>query len=272
MLELPEEPVRLEVVSQAPAGKVDGESAASVDAPTEALCRRARDPEDRGRVLALRALRRRLDAPVVAVLLDELRATTAIGEPSAAIRAIEALTELRDGGAVPALIGRLDGVARAAPGLAEAIQAALVVLTAQDFGRSRRRWLAWAGRNAERPRVEWLLEGLSHKSPEIRLAAAEDLRLLSGDSFGYLFDMPKREREAARRRWAAWWSDQPGRGELAADPRKADGPAHPPGGIDTTRLGTAPPGNPPSPAPAAPPSLQSGPSQPFPLPPAPKAR
>jgi len=53
--------------------------------------------------------------------------------------------------------------------------------------------------------MEWLFEGLAHKSPEIRFAASEELRLVTGEYFGYHFDLPRRERDEARERWHAWW-------------------------------------------------------------------
>lgn len=178
------------------------------DPATEALCRRARDPADRGRPLALRALRRRLTHPATQILLAEFRsvldaAWAAAVEP-ALLDAIEALAEMRDGGVVRALIRHLDGEAGSRK-VAAAARRGLVALTAQDFGMAQKPWQAWAEGHAEQHRVEWLLEGLAHKRPEIRMAAAEDLRPLAGESFGYAFNGPKREREAARQRFVAWW-------------------------------------------------------------------
>jgi hypothetical protein len=172
------------------------------DAATEALCRRARDAADKGRMLSLRALRRRLTHPAVQDLLGELRDTAkADGDSMAAIQAIEALEELRDAAIVPLLIERLDGGDN---DVVEAAHRALVALAAQDFGRSHRRWSGWAQTDGQRPRVYWLLDSLDHKQDEIRKAASEELRSLSGDSFGYAFDAPKPERDAARLRWSSW--------------------------------------------------------------------
>ena len=53
-----------------------------------------------------------------------------------------------------------------------------------------------------------MFEGLSHKLPEIRAAAEAELRALTGEYFGYHYDLPRREREAARTRWESWWRDQ----------------------------------------------------------------
>jgi hypothetical protein len=40
----------------------------------------------------------------------------------------------------------------------------------------------------------------------VRKSASDELRTLSeGESFGYHFDQPKKEREDARRKWVDWW-------------------------------------------------------------------
>ena len=54
--------------------------------------------------------------------------------------------------------------------------------------------------------MDWLFEGLSHKTPEIRAAAEQELRALTGEYFGYAFDLPRRE--AARARWQSWWAER----------------------------------------------------------------
>src|SRR5690606_40671741 len=68
----------------------------------------------------------------------------------------------------------------------------------------------WWDKNRRKNRVEWLLEGLGHKDPEIRKSAVEDLRKATGEYFGYHHDLPRREREAARQRWLDW-GNQTGR-------------------------------------------------------------
>jgi hypothetical protein len=88
-----------------------------------------------------------------------------------------------------------------------AAKKALVEITKQDFGTSRWRWRSWWERHRDEPRTEWMLEGLAHAEPEVRLSASEELRSLSEQYFGYAFDLPKREREDARRRWVEWWRE-----------------------------------------------------------------
>ena len=116
--------------------------------------------------------------------------------------------------AVP--VGRKDGalqilcgepVARAELDAASAALEALIAITKQDLGAKPKRWAAWWARHQDDDRVDWLFEGLSHKTTEIRAASEDELRALNGEYFGYHFDLPRREREAARARWQAWWSE-----------------------------------------------------------------
>jgi hypothetical protein len=101
---------------------------------------------------------------------------------------------------IPGLIARVGDSAAG-----RAAQAELVKLTARDLGAKPRRWQAWWEKHRDDDRAEWLFEGLGHKTPEIRAAAEEALRALSGEYFGYHFDLPRAEREDARLRWQTWW-------------------------------------------------------------------
>jgi hypothetical protein len=108
---------------------------------------------------------------------------------------------------VPALIERLsDGAA------GDAAHAELVKLTVRDLGARPRRWQTWWEKHRDDECVEWLFEGLGHKATEIRAAAEEALRALTGEYFGYHFDLPRAEREDARQRWQAWWYENLGQG------------------------------------------------------------
>jgi|GEM_PF-1506241 hypothetical protein len=164
------------------------------------MCLVADDPESPVRLATLRLLRARLDHGRVRALADKLRDDLA-GPAERAVPAAGALGELRDATAVPALIGALDGP----PSLARTAARALVEIAKQDFGQSRKKWLVWWEAHKDTDRVTWLLEGLSHKAPEIRFSASEELRLITGEYFGYHFDLPKREREEAKERWQQWW-------------------------------------------------------------------
>jgi hypothetical protein len=202
-------------IGRAPAGGNEEEALAALAAAEalgnngsaevieERLCRVAEDPSSAARLPALRALRSRLDHPRVRTLVEKLRLDLT-GPTEAAVLAADALAELRDPQAVPALLSALQGP----PALGQTAHHALVEIAKQDFGQSRRRWTAWWERHGGEARIEWLFEGLSHKSPEIRFSSSEELRLVTGEYFGYHFDLPKRERDEARGRWQDWWRKQ----------------------------------------------------------------
>jgi len=106
---------------------------------------------------------------------------------------------------------------RDVPGLIERLEegddvesacAKLVAITKQDFGPKPKRWAAWWKQHEDDDRIDWLFEGLSHKTAEIREASEQELRALTGEYFGYAFDLPRGAREAARARWQSWWTEQ----------------------------------------------------------------
>jgi hypothetical protein len=47
-----------------------------------------------------------------------------------------------------------------------------------------------------------------HRNPELRLLASNELYEISGEYFGYHYDLPERDREEARQRWIAWWQSK----------------------------------------------------------------
>jgi hypothetical protein len=119
------------------------------------------------------------------------------------IAASSAVVELGDTEAVNDLIAALERGGRAT----EHARKALISLTAQDFGNSERKWRKWYDANRKRHRVEWLIDGLSHKEDALRETSINDLRRLTGEYFGYHHDLPMKEREHAAERWVAWWRD-----------------------------------------------------------------
>ena len=82
------------------------------------------------------------------------------------------------------------------------LQSALVELTCQNFGTSQRKWRRWQLKNASKPRLEWLLEGLEHKSPEIRSNALNTLRRISGLQLPFDVFASRSERSKGREKWA----------------------------------------------------------------------
>jgi hypothetical protein len=125
------------------------------------------------------------------------------GDPEVVAAAATAIIELGDVEAVPDLMGAIERSDRGG----EYARKALVALTAQDFGPNEKRWRKWYETARLRHRIEWLIEGLSHKEDAIRETAINSLRRLTGEYFGYHHDLPRRERDLAAERWAAWWRE-----------------------------------------------------------------
>lgn len=117
--------------------------------------------------------------------------------------ASQAIAELADVAAIPDLI---DVVGRDSK-RADFARRALVALTRCDFGTSERKWRKWWEEHKERHRIEWLIAALGHKDVALRGAAAEDLRRLTGEFFGFDPGHGRREREDAHRRWSQWWNE-----------------------------------------------------------------
>jgi HEAT repeat protein len=143
--------------------------------------------------------------PIVDLGHALVRARRAVhsNDPEVVSAATAAIVELRDTDAIPDLIGVIERTDRGG----DLARKALSTLTAQDFGPSEKKWRRWHEGSRNKHRIEWLIDGLTHKEDTIREAASNDLRRLTGEYFGYHYDLPRRERETAAERWAAWWRD-----------------------------------------------------------------
>ena len=136
-------------------------------------------------------------------LIERLQAGARDGRKlQSQVTAIEALGRLRDVESFEFLVSVLDSpqveVARAA-------HASLVRLSCQDFGTSKKKWLAWFDKNDSLHRVEWLIEALMHSDERLRRRASEELKHLTQEYFGYHPGLSKREREAAQQKYRRWW-------------------------------------------------------------------
>ena len=87
-------------------------------------------------------------------------------------RAISVLTQLRETGCVPLFV---DLLASPEPGIRNAARIALRVLTAHDFGFTRRPWLRWLQQHGGAKRPGWLIEGLGDTRDQVQLLAASEL-------------------------------------------------------------------------------------------------
>jgi hypothetical protein len=167
-----------------------------------ALGARLYDADSGVRRAAIDSLARFSDSRELRVLTEQLRAELLGPDPVRQRCAAEALGALRDVASIPRLI---ELVKHPDPTLVSVARRALVEITKQDFGTSRWRWRGWWERHRDQPRIEWMLEGLGHAEAEVRLSASEELRGMTNEYFGYAFDLPKREREDARKRWVDWF-------------------------------------------------------------------
>jgi hypothetical protein len=173
-----------------------------VTAAIAPLGRRLFDSDDAVRMAAVTALRSCPPVEAMRELLETLRSDLLGPDPRRQQHAVEALGELRDVQAVPRLIQILSSSDLL---LVAASARALQTITKQDFGRSRWRWRRWWSRHQAEPRLQWMLSALSHESSTVRASAQDELRSLCGDVAGYRFDLPRRDRDAACRRWVRWW-------------------------------------------------------------------
>jgi hypothetical protein len=170
--------------------------------PVETLLAAARLGGANARRKALRRLSRRVHDPRVISFRRALEKKAATGDATVATGALRALAELRDKNAVPVIAEILEA---ADLDIAAAAHATLVALSCEDVGTKARRWLDWWTKMGSLSRTEWLLEALASRNPELRLLASNELYEISGEYFGYHYDLPERDREEARQRWIAWW-------------------------------------------------------------------
>jgi len=118
------------------------------------------------------------------------------------LRAVEALAGLLDVGSVRLFVAILESPQ---PDLREAALRGLTAVTCQNFGAAPRKWAAWLDKNGGRHRIEWLIDALVHAEAEIRLAASDELKRITKEYFGYYYNLPKRDRDRARKRYLEWW-------------------------------------------------------------------
>ena len=158
----------------------------------------ATTPGSAERTGVLKRLRPFADDPQLTDRLTLWRQRVAEGDEEAAL----ALGAIADRRSVPLL---LDLLAADEQAVRAASLAGLRAITLHDFGGARWRWTRWWREFSGKHRVEWLLDSLSVDDAALRLEAARELERLSGRYVGYHFDLEKRDRDEARRRWEDWW-------------------------------------------------------------------
>jgi hypothetical protein len=173
--------------------------------PVDTFLTAARLGDERTRRSALCYLACRLYDPRVIELRRGFEQKARDADPTVAKAALQALAHLRDKNAVPAIADLVESSDEA---IAAAALETLRALTCADFGRKCKSWLDFWTERGSQSRIEWLLDGLAHKTAKIRLLASNELYQVCGEYFGYHYDLPERERQEARQRWMAWWHGQ----------------------------------------------------------------
>jgi len=169
----------------------------------EPLGQMALHPEQTSRALAIGALRGFPRGPSFDRLLTSLRLAAAgqLTRQAWRARSIAALTRLRDADSVPVLISLLADRDRS---IARAAHIALRVLTGHDFGGMRQPWNRWLGANEGRARVDWLLDGVADRRPEVRYVACLELSMETGQPWVLVEDASHEEYLALQDRYRAW--------------------------------------------------------------------
>ena len=174
------------------------------------LATRAFDADGDVRTIAMRVLetysRGRDFQQRIAPIRTELRSENQTRQ----VHAARAVGTLRDVDAVPDLINMLEHPEKR---IRDIGLEALCSVTGQQFGGRAARWRTWWGANADRHRIEWIIETLSHKEPAVRRWASGELRRITGQPFALPVDGSKRDRDMVVRQWTDWWANE-GRGEF----------------------------------------------------------
>lgn len=121
------------------------------------------------------------------------------------LSALEAIGALRDPGSVELLLKLCRHGNRQ---LSVPAHRSLLVITAQDFGDSERKWKGWLEKNRKRPRVEWLIDSLMHADERVRNTAGLELQKLTQVYYGFVASSSKRDRERAQQRYRDWLRQQ----------------------------------------------------------------
>jgi hypothetical protein len=120
------------------------------------------------------------------------------------LAALDALSDLRYGQAVPALTRLLLDTN---PSIRAAARQTLCNIACCDFQYDVDAWTHWWERNSQRHRVEWLIDGLVDDSAAIRQSVTDELRLLARLYVGQYDDNVPEQRLRVQDRYRQWWND-----------------------------------------------------------------
>lgn len=172
-------------------------------AVVEALGRLALHADPTSRLAAVSVLPLLSHAPGHPAVVTGMRLASQPGQPrEIRVRAVQALEELRDAGAVPDLVSYLrdpdDEVADVA-------RDALRAIAARTQGRFA--WKRFLSKNAHRPRLLWLVDALTQWDADMRLVASIELARLTGSGRPLAPGHRLRDAKALVAHYTAYWSD-----------------------------------------------------------------
>ncbi len=171
------------------------------------LAERLLDADPGVREVAARAGERHRDTEEFALVAATLDEVLQRDDPRTLRAAAEAVGRLR----IRLNPGRLCALLDAAQApIQSAAHRALVLLTARDLGTHASRWRSWLEHNADRPHVEWLIEGLESPEPSIRADAYTELRAVTVATYDFDPGAGEAERTTAVNRWRNWWRNENG--------------------------------------------------------------
>lgn len=115
-------------------------------------------------------------------------------------RSMQLLALFGDPRALPPLIDLLGDADRS---IARTAHEALRTLTCHDLGNMRSAWQRWAEKSQTRSRIDWLIEALADRRPELREGALAALTRITGHSFGVERGAPRESFLIAQEQFAA---------------------------------------------------------------------
>jgi hypothetical protein len=166
------------------------------------------DPDSGVSNIAILTIQAHRNLPSRALAMEQLYHYVNVPNPPIAAL-LRTFFVLRDPGCVPHIA---DVLQHTDAKLVEATERVLRALTGRDLGAKPARWLAWYQRHAHLSRTEWLLSAASSWRVKERTLAAEELQLLSGETFGFAPDggwLARRRAVAAYRAHFARQSETP---------------------------------------------------------------
>jgi hypothetical protein len=165
------------------------------------------------RVISMRVLETYNRAPGFMDAVRVVRAQLDSTNRTRQLYAARAVGTLRDIEAIPKLVDLLSSRDRF---VQEAALESLCSITGQQHGIKPHRWKSWHIENAERHRVEWIIESLRHRDLPVRRWAADELTRITGHRVAFSPMGDRKARDMAVQAWTEWWAGT-GRAVLARE-------------------------------------------------------